>query len=60
DTERVVRVIGALAAVAVLALAADQHDQTTAWRPFVVATCTDALGHRRPGATPSRPDQVEA
>jgi AcrR family transcriptional regulator len=55
DTERVVRVVGALAALAVLSLAANQHDQTTAWRPFVLATCSDALGHRRPGASPSAP-----
>jgi len=60
DPERVVRVIGALAALAVLTLTANQHDQTTAWRPLVVATCSDALGHGRPGATPSRPDPVEA
>src|SRR3954470_1483826 len=60
DTERVVRVVGALAALAVLTLAADQHSQSTAWRPFVVATCYDALGHRRPGASPTEPHQVEA
>ena len=60
DPERVVRVVGALAALAVLTLAADQHDQTAAWRPFVLATCYDALGHRRPGAPSSVPDQVEA
>jgi AcrR family transcriptional regulator len=56
DTERVVRVVGALASIAVLSIAAARHSQTAAWRPFVVATCTDALGHRRPGAdAPSRP-----
>ena len=68
DTERVVRVVGALAAIAVLSLAAARHTRTTEWRPFVVATCTDALGHRRPGADrerrPGAPgtssDQVEA
>ena len=68
DTERLVRVVAALAALAVLSLAAHRHSQTTEWRPFVVATCTDALGHRRPGAvSPGRPgdtspssDQVEA
>ncbi|MFQ1002707.1 TetR/AcrR family transcriptional regulator [Modestobacter sp. SSW1-42] len=59
-TERVVRVVGALAALAVLSLAANQHSQTTQWRPFVVATCTDALGHRRPSATTPSSDQVEA
>jgi AcrR family transcriptional regulator len=59
-TERVVRVVGALAALAVLCLAATQHSRTTEWRPFVVATCTDALGHRRPGAQNPSSDQVEA
>jgi AcrR family transcriptional regulator len=48
--ERAVRVLGALAALAVLTLTAHQGNQTTAWRPLVVATCLDALGHRRPGA----------
>jgi AcrR family transcriptional regulator len=44
--ERVVRVIGTLTALAVLTLAAHQQNQTSAWRPFIVATCLDALGHR--------------
>jgi AcrR family transcriptional regulator len=57
--ERLVRVIGALTALAVLSLAAHQKNQTTAWRPLVVATCIDALGSRRPGV-PSRSDQAEA
>ncbi len=50
ETERLVRVVGALAGLAVLTLAAHQADATTEWRPYVVATCLDALGHRRPGA----------
>ena len=59
--ERLVRVVGALAALAVLTLAAHTRtDRRTAWRPLVVATCFDALGHRRPDALPSDPDQVEA
>jgi AcrR family transcriptional regulator len=60
DPERVVRVVGALAGLAVLTLAAHQHGQTTAWRPLVLATCSDALGHRRPTAPSSRPDPREA
>jgi AcrR family transcriptional regulator len=60
DPERVVRVVAALAALAVLSLAANRHSHTTEWRPFVVATCTDALGHRRPGAPDPSSDQVEA
>jgi hypothetical protein len=60
DPERLVRVVGALAAVAVLTLAAHHENQTIAWRPFVVATCFDALGHGRPGAVPAHSDQVEA
>ncbi|MGY1697320.1 TetR/AcrR family transcriptional regulator [Geodermatophilus sp. SYSU D00814] len=60
DAERLVRVIGAVAALAVLTLTAHQADRTTAWRPLVVATCLDALGHRRPRALPSHPTQAEA
>ncbi|MET1071369.1 MAG: helix-turn-helix domain-containing protein [Umezawaea sp.] len=48
--ERIVRVAGALCALAVLSIAAHRADQTTAWRPHVIATCYDALGHSRPGA----------
>ncbi|WP_222268000.1 TetR/AcrR family transcriptional regulator [Modestobacter marinus] len=59
-SERTVRVVGALAALAVLTLAAHHSDQTTAWRPHVVATCFDALGHRGPGPSSPRPHQVEA
>ena len=60
DPERVVRVVGALAALAVLTLTAHQHDQVIAWRPLVVATCSDALGSRRPAVSSNVPDQVEA
>jgi AcrR family transcriptional regulator len=59
-SERTVRVAGALAALAVLTLSAHHHRQTTEWRPHIVATCVDALGHGSPGATPSVPHQVEA
>jgi AcrR family transcriptional regulator len=59
-SERSVRVAGALGALAVLTLAAHAQDQTTGWRAYIVATCFDALGHRRPGAAPSAPHQVEA
>jgi AcrR family transcriptional regulator len=59
-SERAIRVIGSLTALAVLTLAAHAQDRTTAWRPFIVATCFDALGHRRPGADRPVPDQVEA
>jgi AcrR family transcriptional regulator len=61
--ERLVRVVGALSALAVLTLAAHAADSTTAWRPHVVATCFDALGHRGPGEgrdVPTPSDQVEA
>jgi AcrR family transcriptional regulator len=60
DPERCLRVVGALAALAVLTLAANHENQTTAWRSHIIATCFDALGHRRPGASPSVSDQVEA
>jgi AcrR family transcriptional regulator len=59
-SERSIRVAGALGALAVLALAANHHNQTTAWRRDIVATCFDALGHRRPGAGSPSSDQVEA
>ncbi|GGS31078.1 MULTISPECIES: TetR/AcrR family transcriptional regulator [Actinokineospora] len=52
DTERQVRVIGALSALAVLSLAANLREEKTAWRPLIIATCSDALA--------SRPNQVEA
>ncbi|MGY1717536.1 MULTISPECIES: TetR/AcrR family transcriptional regulator [unclassified Blastococcus] len=59
-SERAIRVVGALTALAVLTLTARQHDGTTAWRPLVVATCFDALGHHGAGAAPPATDQVEA
>lgn len=55
EPQRFVRVVGALAALAVLSLAAHQAGQGAAWRSHVIATSFDALGHARP-----RPDQVEA
>jgi AcrR family transcriptional regulator len=60
EPQRFVRVLGALAALAVLTLAAHAEDRTTAWRHHIVATCFDALGHRRPDAALVHPDQVEA
>ena len=59
-SERSVRVAGALAATAVLSIAAHFDDDTTAWRPHIVATCLDALGARGPGVLSPVPDQVEA
>ena len=60
EPERLVRVLGALSGLAVLTLAAHSRDTTTLWRPLVVATCFDALGHHRSDAPPAHPDQVEA
>lgn len=57
---RLVRVLGALSALAVLTLTAHVRDQAAAWRQHILATCFDALGHRDTGAASSRPDQVEA
>lgn len=62
---RLVRVIGALSSLAVLSLAANHRDEKTRWRPLIIATCFDALGHGRPDAPgsntdPSRSDQMEA
>jgi AcrR family transcriptional regulator len=58
--DRVVRVSGALSAMAVLSLSANRRGEKTAWRPHIIATSFDALGHSRPDAHSSRPDQVEA
>ena len=60
DRERVVRVTGALVALAVLTLGAQQDAEALVLRPHIVATSFDALGHRGPGAHSSRSDQVEA
>ncbi|MDI5976930.1 TetR/AcrR family transcriptional regulator [Amycolatopsis magusensis] len=58
--ERLVRVIGALSALAVLTLAANHRGEKTTWRPLIVATCTAALGHGRAAPLTSPQDQVEA
>ncbi|XVV06107.1 TetR/AcrR family transcriptional regulator [Actinosynnema sp. CA-248983] len=48
NPERAIRVVGALTALAVLTLLANGADQKTAWRPHILSTCFDALGHRAP------------
>ncbi|MFD7659993.1 TetR/AcrR family transcriptional regulator [Actinosynnema sp. NPDC059797] len=60
DTERLVRVVGMLAALAVLSLSANRDGDKTGWRPHIVTTCLDALGHRSPSPSPSDLSQVEA
>ena len=60
DQERLVRVLAALASLAVLTLAAHQKNLTTEWRPYVVATCFDALGHGSPGVPTHSDVQAEA
>jgi AcrR family transcriptional regulator len=45
DEERLVRVIGALSALSMLALVLHGAGRTAAWRAHVLATCFDALGH---------------
>ena len=61
-SERSIRVGGALSALAVLTVSAHEHGEATLWRPHIVATCLDALGHHhdpppatRVLATHSRP-----
>lgn len=49
--QRRVRVVGALSALAVLSLAANHAGDKTAWRPKIVLTCCDALGHVGHGAS---------
>ncbi|WP_447002562.1 TetR/AcrR family transcriptional regulator [Saccharothrix isguenensis] len=58
--DRLVRVVGALSALAALVLAANQAGGKTTWRPHIIATCSDAIGHHRPDAATSRSSQVEA
>jgi AcrR family transcriptional regulator len=43
--ERLIRVIGALSALAVLSLAAHHLGEKAVWRRQILATCVDALGH---------------
>ncbi len=52
DAERRVRVLGALAALAVLTLTAHAEDRTSAWRPLIVDTCLDALDTPRADSPP--------
>ena len=47
DPERMIRVTGALGAMAILCLAAHQIGDRSLWRPQIIATCFDALGHDR-------------
>lgn len=60
QSERLVRVIGALSALAVLSVAANHVGEKTLWRPQIIATCFDALGHSRPEVAASSSNQVEA
>ena len=48
DPERLLRIIGALAALSVLVLIVHHSGRSTAWRSHVIATSFDALGHPRP------------
>ncbi|OLR92738.1 TetR/AcrR family transcriptional regulator [Actinokineospora bangkokensis] len=59
DQERRVRVVGALAALAVLSLAANHAGERAAWRPLIIATCVDALGHPGPPTGARGTHQVE-
>jgi AcrR family transcriptional regulator len=46
DLPRAIRIVGALSAMAILTLLANQEGDKTTWRPLILATCYDALGHR--------------
>ncbi|WP_258175056.1 TetR/AcrR family transcriptional regulator [Actinopolyspora mortivallis] len=59
DSERLVRIIGALSALAVLTLTANREGDKTTWRPRIIATCFDALGHSRADVPPSGSRQLE-
>ncbi|WP_199442101.1 TetR/AcrR family transcriptional regulator [Umezawaea beigongshangensis] len=60
DVERSIRIVGALSALAVLSLTAGHAGEKTAWRPHIITTCLDALGHGRPGPSSSDSAHVEA
>jgi len=59
DVERArhLRITGALAALGVLALAANRTGETATWRADIVATAFDALGHARPVGPGSDPEE---
>ncbi|SEQ23729.1 TetR/AcrR family transcriptional regulator [Lentzea albida] len=46
ELPRAIRIVGALSAMAVLTLLANQEGDKTLWRPLILATCYDALGHQ--------------
>ncbi|MGI5500615.1 TetR/AcrR family transcriptional regulator [Lentzea sp. CA-135723] len=46
ELPRAIRIVGALSAMAVLTLLANQEGDKTTWRPLILATCYDALGHQ--------------
>jgi AcrR family transcriptional regulator len=60
DPDRLIRVISALAALSVVAVVAHRVADPAGWRDRIVTTSFDALGHRRPSASSSHLDQVEA
>jgi AcrR family transcriptional regulator len=60
DPDRLIRVIGALAALSVVAVVAHQVAEPAAWRDRIIAASFDALGHRRPSASSSPLVQMEA
>ncbi|GAA3396803.1 TetR/AcrR family transcriptional regulator [Cryptosporangium minutisporangium] len=45
EPERAIRVLGAVGALSMTVLAAHRAGKAVAWRPYVVATSFDALGH---------------
>jgi AcrR family transcriptional regulator len=45
NAERLVRITGALAAVSMLVLTAHRAGKRSAWRPHIIATAYNALGH---------------
>jgi len=46
ELPRAIRIVGALSSMAVLTLLANQQGDKTTWRPLILATCFDALGHQ--------------
>jgi len=46
ELPRAIRIVGALSSMAVLTLLANQQGEKSTWRPLILATCYDALGHQ--------------
>ena len=60
DVDRLVRVVSACAGLLIVTLAARRVGAVGAWREPILTAALDALGHRRPSASPHHPVHAEA